>query len=77
MTAARSVVASAPAFRSEAVMLQLPQLHSVEGHPELQLIRRRATDTGRVVGESEANETSIGRSAMGCCRSSTNRPEAV
>lgn len=33
-------------------LLELPQLHSVEGHPELQLIRRKATDTGRVVGEN-------------------------
>lgn len=31
---------------------QLPQLHSVEGHPQVQMIRRLATDTGRVVGEN-------------------------
>lgn len=31
---------------------KLPQLHSVEGHPAVQIIRRLATDTGRVVGEN-------------------------
>jgi alpha-ketoglutarate-dependent taurine dioxygenase len=33
-------------------VIRLPQLHSVDGHPEVQLIRRLATDTGRVVGEN-------------------------
>jgi taurine dioxygenase len=30
----------------------VPQLHSVEGHPAVQIIRRAAADTGRVVGEN-------------------------
>jgi alpha-ketoglutarate-dependent taurine dioxygenase len=33
-------------------VIRVPQLHSVEGHPDLQIIQRRATDTGRVVGEN-------------------------
>ncbi|WP_439520411.1 TauD/TfdA dioxygenase family protein [Hydrogenophaga sp.] len=33
-------------------VIRLPQLHSVEGHPDVQIIRRLATDTGRVVGEN-------------------------
>lgn len=33
-------------------VIRLPQLHSVDGHPEVQIIRRLATDTGRVVGEN-------------------------
>lgn len=31
---------------------RVPQLHHVEGHPAVQIISRRATDTGRVVGEN-------------------------
>jgi taurine dioxygenase len=30
----------------------VPQLHSVEGHDEVQIIRREASDTGRVIGEN-------------------------
>lgn len=30
----------------------VPQLHHVDGHPAVQIIRRRASDTGRVVGEN-------------------------
>ena len=30
----------------------MPQLHSIDDHPDVQIIRRRATDTGRVVGEN-------------------------
>lgn len=33
-------------------VIRVPQLNSVEGHPDLQIIQRRATDTGRVVGEN-------------------------
>lgn len=33
-------------------LLKIPQLHSVEGFDEVQIIRREATDTGRVVGEN-------------------------
>ncbi|MDB5771827.1 MAG: rdpA [Burkholderia sp.] len=33
-------------------LVVVPQLLSVEGTPELQMIRREATDTGRVVGEN-------------------------
>ncbi|HSV81881.1 MAG TPA: TauD/TfdA family dioxygenase [Ramlibacter sp.] len=33
-------------------VITVPQLHSVDGHPEVQIIRRLATDTGRVVGEN-------------------------
>ena len=33
-------------------VIRLPQLHSVDGYPEVQMIRRLATDTGRVVGEN-------------------------
>lgn len=33
-------------------LMRLPQLHSVEGHNEIQIIRRDADDTGRVVGEN-------------------------
>jgi alpha-ketoglutarate-dependent taurine dioxygenase len=33
-------------------VIRLPQLHSVEDHPDVQIIRRLATDTGRVVGEN-------------------------
>lgn len=33
-------------------VIRLPQLHSVDDHPDVQLIRRLATDTGRVVGEN-------------------------
>lgn len=29
----------------------VPQLHSVEGHPAMQIIRRAAADTGRVADE--------------------------
>jgi taurine dioxygenase len=31
---------------------RVPQLHHVEGYPDVQIIRRRAQDTGRVVGEN-------------------------
>ncbi|RYY60547.1 MAG: TauD/TfdA family dioxygenase, partial [Comamonadaceae bacterium] len=31
---------------------RVPQLHNVDGFPEVQIIRRLATDTGRVVGEN-------------------------
>lgn len=31
---------------------RVPQLHHVDGHPNVQIIRRRAQDTGRVVGEN-------------------------
>jgi len=31
---------------------RVPQLHNVEGYPDVQIIRRRAQDTGRVVGET-------------------------
>lgn len=30
----------------------VPQLHNIEGHPAVQIIQRRASDTGRVVGEN-------------------------
>ena len=33
-------------------VIQLPQLHGVEGHPDVQIIRRLASDTGRVIGEN-------------------------
>ncbi len=33
-------------------LMRLPQLHSVEGFDEIQIIRRDADDTGRVVGEN-------------------------
>jgi taurine dioxygenase len=33
-------------------VIRVPQLHSVDGHPDVQIIRRLATDTGRVVGEN-------------------------
>ena len=33
-------------------VIRVPQLHSVEGHPDVQIIRRLASDTGRVVGEN-------------------------
>jgi len=33
-------------------VIQLPQLPSVEGHPDIQMIRRLASDTGRVIGEN-------------------------
>lgn len=38
--------------RNFGEVIRLPQLHGVEGHPEVQIIRRLATDTGRVVGEN-------------------------
>ena len=38
--------------RNFGEVIRLPQIHSVEGHPEVQIIRRLATDTGRVVGEN-------------------------
>ncbi len=31
---------------------RVPQLHNVDGHPAVQIIQRKATDTGRVVGEN-------------------------
>lgn len=31
---------------------RVPQLHNVEGFPNVQIIQRKATDTGRVVGEN-------------------------
>ncbi|MBL0422898.1 TauD/TfdA family dioxygenase [Ramlibacter sp. AW1] len=31
---------------------RVPQLHGVEGYPEVQIIRRLASDTGRVIGEN-------------------------
>ena len=31
---------------------RVPQLHHVDGHPDVQVIRRGAKDTGRVVGEN-------------------------
>lgn len=33
-------------------LMVLPQLHSVDGHEEVQIIRREAADTGRVIGEN-------------------------
>lgn len=33
-------------------VIRVPQLPGVEGHPDLQEIRRLATDTGRVIGEN-------------------------
>lgn len=33
-------------------VIRLPQLHSVQDHPDVQIIRRLASDTGRVVGEN-------------------------
>lgn len=33
-------------------VIRLPQLHSVQEYPEVQIIRRLASDTGRVVGEN-------------------------
>ncbi|OWT61862.1 taurine dioxygenase [Candidimonas nitroreducens] len=33
-------------------VIRVPQLHNVDGHPEVQIIRRLATDTGRIVGEN-------------------------
>ena len=38
--------------RNFGQVIRLPQLHSVDGQPEVQMIRRLATDTGRVVGEN-------------------------
>lgn len=38
--------------RNFGQVIRLPQLHSVDGYPEVQIIRRLATDTGRVVGEN-------------------------
>ena len=38
--------------RNFGEVIRVPQLHSVDGHPEVQIIRRLATDTGRVVGEN-------------------------
>jgi taurine dioxygenase len=33
-------------------LMDMPQLHAVEGHPQIHVIKRDADDTGRVVGES-------------------------
>lgn len=33
-------------------LMRLPQLHAVEGHDEIQVIRRDADDNGRVIGEN-------------------------
>ncbi len=33
-------------------VIRVPQLHNVDGYPEVQIIRRLASDTGRVVGEN-------------------------
>lgn len=33
-------------------VMSMPQLHSVDGYPDIHMIRRLATDTGRVVGEN-------------------------
>lgn len=33
-------------------VIRVPQLMAVEDHPDLQIIRRLATDTGRIVGEN-------------------------
>jgi alpha-ketoglutarate-dependent taurine dioxygenase len=38
--------------RNFGQVIRLPQLHNVDGYPEVQIIRRLATDTGRVVGEN-------------------------
>lgn len=38
--------------RNFGEVVEVPQLHSVDGHPQVQLIRRLATDTGRLVGEN-------------------------
>jgi taurine dioxygenase len=38
--------------RNFGQVIRLPQLHSVDDYPEVQMIRRLATDTGRVVGEN-------------------------
>lgn len=38
--------------RRFGALMRLPQLHSVEGYDEVQIIRRDADDTGRVVGEN-------------------------
>jgi taurine dioxygenase len=33
-------------------LMDMPQLHAVEGHPQIHVIKRDADDTGRVIGES-------------------------
>ncbi|HYF21152.1 MAG TPA: TauD/TfdA family dioxygenase [Ramlibacter sp.] len=33
-------------------LMDMPQLHAVQGHPQVHVIRRDAEDTGRVIGES-------------------------
>lgn len=33
-------------------LMDMPQLHAVDGHPQIHQIRREAADTGRVVGEN-------------------------
>lgn len=38
--------------RNFGSILRVPQLHGVEGQPDVQIIRRLASDTGRVVGEN-------------------------
>ncbi|MDB5859942.1 MAG: rdpA [Ramlibacter sp.] len=38
--------------RNFGEVIRVPQLHSVDGHPDVQIIRRLASDTGRVVGEN-------------------------
>jgi alpha-ketoglutarate-dependent taurine dioxygenase len=38
--------------RNFGQVIRVPQLHSVDGYPEVQIIRRLASDTGRVVGEN-------------------------
>jgi taurine dioxygenase len=38
--------------RNFGEVLRVPQLHNVDGFPDVQIIRRLATDTGRVVGEN-------------------------
>ena len=38
--------------RNFGQVIRVPQLHSVDGYPDVQIIRRLASDTGRVVGEN-------------------------
>jgi taurine dioxygenase len=38
--------------RNFGEVIRVPQLHSVEGYPDVQIIRRLATDRGRIVGEN-------------------------
>jgi taurine dioxygenase len=57
-------------------LMQMPQLHSVEGHEQIHVIRRDADDQGRVVGENwHADSTYMERPPLAVIMRAVTVPE--